>query len=329
MKSTLNVPAREIAGKFMFAVLVVVNFQQIKAQVASSNDLSIEGISNKSLSVIDEKYSSLNNRINKFLANELCKQQRLESRLQRKLAKKDSTAAYQTFAKSQQELERLKQLVNNPLNGKRISNYIPKLDSLQTASKFLTQGNLINSTQIDNVKRVSGDLQKLEGNFYSAEQIEAYLKQRKELLTAQLEKFGMTKEIANLKNQAYYYRQQIEEYKGIFNDQQKLEEKALSTLRQLPAFQKFLQHNSYLSELFPSPSGGSVGEASANSIPGLQTRTQVQQLLQERAGSALSTPSNATNAVANPLQQNISAAQGQVDQLRNKLSNIGNSSNIE
>ncbi|MBV4360615.1 hypothetical protein [Pinibacter aurantiacus] len=290
---------------------------------------SVLNFSGKAILSIDKKYDALNDRMDKQLAKALSRFAKQEKKLQKKLVAKDSSAVA-LFAGTQEQYNKLQQQLKNPLQGKRIANYIPGLDSLQTASKFLEQSVVLNSNKLGEVKQLSGDLQKLEGNLYSAEQIEAFIKQRKELLTSQLEKYGMTKELTNFKKEVYYYRQQIEEYKNIFHDQKMLEEKALATLRQLPSFQSFMQKNSYLAQLFPS-AGASAASDPIAAIAGLQTRASVQSILQERLGAtALPTPSGAAGAAANPLDQSMQAAQQQLNTLKDKVNKLGGaSSDIE
>lgn len=285
----------------------------------------VDGVLNlpdKALSSIDKKYNALNDRVNKQLSKTLSRFAKQEKKLQKKLVAKDSTATT-LFASSQKQYDKLQEQLKNPLKGKRVANYIPGLDSLQTASKFLEQSGVLSAAKLSDVKQLSGDLQKLEGNLYSAEQIETFLRQRKQLLAAQLEKFGMTKELTNLKKEIYYYRQQIEEYKNLFHDQKRLEEKALATLRELPAFQSFMQKNSYLSQLFPASGAASAGDPSA-AIAGLQTRASVQSILQERLGApALPSLSGAAGTAANPLDQSIQAAQQQLNTLKDKINKLG------
>ena len=77
-----------------------------------------------------------------------------------------------------------------------------------------------------------------------AEEIKNYIKQRKELLKEQLGKFGMLKDMKNLNKEAYYYQQQLAEYKNLLKDPKKIEQKALDVLKKLPAFTSFMQKNS-------------------------------------------------------------------------------------
>jgi hypothetical protein len=154
----------------------------------------------------------------------------------------------------------------------------------------------------------------------------AFLQQRKALLTAQLERFGMVRELSTFKKQAYYYRQQMEEYKSIFHDQKKLEEKALAILRSMPAFQSFMQKNSYLAQLFPTSTSPSTADP-AGVIAGLQTRASVQSILQERLGAVtLPTPDGGAAGLGlNPVDQSMQTAQNQLNVLKDKINKLGGS----
>ncbi len=80
----------------------------------------------------------------------------------------------------------------------------------------------------------------------------------------------------------FYYSQQVQEYKDMLNDPDKLLTKSLELLNKLPAFQSFMQQHSELAGLFAVP----AGYGSNQSLAGLQTRSQVQQLMQNQLASA-------------------------------------------
>jgi hypothetical protein len=308
-----------VIQKLPFTILLVVLLTPLLSRAQGDSVLNFPG---KAISSIERKYCALDERMDNQLAKSLSRFAKQERKLQQKLAAKDSTTAA-LFTGTQQRYTQLQQQLKNPLKGKRVANYIPGLDSLQTASKFLEQSGLLTNNKLTEVKQLSGDLQKLEGKFQSAEQIEAFIQQRKQLLQTQLEKFAMTKELTQLKKEIYYYRQQIEEYKNLFHDQRKLEEKALATLRELPAFQSFMQKNSYLAQLFPSSNGSGSGDPTV-AIAGLQTRASVQSMLQERLGAAtLPVPGDAAGAAGNPLDQSIQVAQQELSALKDKVNKLG------
>ncbi|MDH7459629.1 hypothetical protein QEG73_00010 [Chitinophagaceae bacterium 26-R-25] len=323
----LNAKQRHIQCLSVVLFLFLIT-EETNAQAPTHSGL--ENIANESFAAMDKKYSSLNDRMNKYLEKELKEEQKFESRLAKKIARKDSLAATQIVKDMASRYGKLSSAIKNPLENKRVSKYIPLLDSLQTAGKFLEQSKALNTDKLNEVQQLNGKLKELEGNLNASEQVENFLKERKALLTAQLERFGMTKELGQLKQRVYYYRQQMDEYKNVFNDEKTLEAKALEAVRTLPAFQNFMQKNSYLAELFPSSNGSTAADPSAP-IAGLQTRASVQSVLQERLGAAtMPSPNVAAGAAANPLDQSMQAAQQQLSTLKDKINKLGgNNSDME
>jgi hypothetical protein len=128
-----------------------------------------------------------------------------------------------------------------------------------------------------------------------------------------LQQAGMGNALKQFNQDAYYYSAQISEYRAALNDPDKAEQKAIALLNQLPAFRQFMQQNSLLASLFGAP-GSTASNAMA--MPGLQTRSAVQQLLQTQ----LSTSGAGGQAV---IQQNIQAAQAQLNALKDKISKLG------
>ncbi|WP_315822484.1 hypothetical protein [Paraflavitalea speifideaquila] len=98
----------------------------------------------------------------------------------------------------------------------------------------------------------------------------------------------------------------------MLNDPDKLLTKTLSLLNKLPAFQSFMQQHSELAGLFAVP----AGYGSNQSLAGLQTRSQVQQLMQNQLSAA---GPNAQQL----LQQNLQAAQAQLNALKDKINKLG------
>jgi hypothetical protein len=104
----------------------------------------------------------------------------------------------------------------------------------------------------------------------------------------------------------------MEEYKKMFEDPSKLETKLMELVLKLPQFKKFFANNSMLASLFPNMSNVNTSAA----VIGLQPRAMVNQYLTTRFGGTAN-----YNQV---LQRNIQSAQGEVDELRNKLRSLTN-----
>jgi hypothetical protein len=203
--------------------------------------------------------------------------------------------------------------------------YSSKLDSLGTAFNFIKENKLINTAVLnDKLQKSMSSLTALQGKLNNTEQIQRILKQRRQQLKEQLEKFGMVKELKQFKKQVYYYQQQAREYKSILESPDKLQSKLMEWAVKIPAFKEFFAKNSLLASFFPMPVGGlnTVGQGAQTGFAGLQTRSQVLSLISGQAG--MNTPN-----FASVVQKNIQSARGVVDQLRNKLNSYGGGDDLD
>ena len=98
----------------------------------------------------------------------------------------------------------------------------------------------------------------------------------------------------------------------------KIEQKALSILRNVPAFQKFWQKNSCLAQLFPTPANYGTLQA----LNGLQTNIQVQAMAAQQLGASATASGNPTQY----LQQQMSHAQSFLNGLKEKVTSLGGTS---
>jgi hypothetical protein len=242
--------------------------------------------------------------------------QKKEARLKSKLQDKDSSKAQQLFANSESTYQKLKAKLQCPVTtpANSLKNYIPGIDSMQTALQFLSKTGLPTG-EIQKLQSVSQQLKQLQGSLQNAGEIQDYVRQREQLLKEQLSQYGLGKNLLGMNKEVYYYQTQLAQYKSVLNDQQKQQELVLSAVRQLPAFQSFWQKNSLLAQLFPMPGNSGTILAAA----GLQSQAQVGNLIQQRLGTVLN--DGGANA-SQYLQQQVSGAQGQMDQLKEKLDNL-------
>lgn len=188
--------------------------------------------------------------------------------------------------------------------------YIPRLDSVQTALQFLSKG-----ADDGILKSVLEKSALLQGQLQQAERVKLFIRQRKENLKQELEKLGLIRELKKINKQVYYYAAQVREYREILNDPKKMEKKALELLSKTKLFREFMRKNSLLASLFRLPDPDKPVDMA--SLAGLQTRAQVTALVQAQIASG------GPNA-AQQFQQNINAAQSQLNQLKDKLMKAGN-----
>ena len=261
------------------------------------------------LSKVSSKANSLEQKLDQKTDKLLASMQKQEEKIFRKLARKDSLKAVQAMGNVAEKYGALRQQISDP-NALKKMPYSSYLDTLKTSLKFLDGKELPG-----NLSGTLSSVGKLEDQFKKAEAVKKFMKERKQQLKEQLGQLGMLKELKKINKQAYYYAAQVQEYKQVLSDPKKIEEKALSILRNLPAFKDFMNKNSELASMFrlPGSGGGStVDPGSMASLQGLQTRAMVsQQIMQQLGGS-----SNSAQAL---LQQNLQAAQGQLSVLKAQI----------
>ena len=242
-----------------------------------------------------------------------------EEKLKRKLGRIDSLKANQLFAHSLDSLGNLKNRMRSKLG--KISGPLsqaggPYLDSLGNSLAFLKQSKDLLQQSKGITEKLNGSLKSvdnLKDKLQQAEEIKAFIRERKQLLKEQLSQYtGFTKNLQKMNKEAYYYAQQLKEYKEVFKDKKKAEQKALEIIKKVPAFNNFMQKHSQLASLFNLPSG----DAASQSLEGLQTRAQVEQLIQQRIGSG----PNAGAAVS----QQMAAARSKFDELKSKFPDLDN-----
>jgi hypothetical protein len=279
---------------------------------------SSERVSSKYLDIVSSKAGKLEAKLDKQTAKALGQWQKQEARIQRKLAKTDSAKAQSLFANAGQQYKRLEEKWQS---NSSLQEYIPSLDTLSTSLKFLQQNPQLLSNAKEAKEKLSAAVSKLKGmqvKFQQAEDVKQFIKERRELLKNQLGNLGTdsyryAKELKKLSKQAYYYSERLNEYKSLLKDHKKADRKALELLSRSKLFNNFMRKNSMLASLFRLP-GDQDNPVSAASLAGLQTRAQVNGLIQQQIASG---GPNARQQV----QQNIQSAQSQVQQLKNKLLN--------
>jgi hypothetical protein len=293
----------------------VCTLQVVSAQLPQpGEEKGILSFPGKAVSAIDAKYGKLERSFTKSLDKQLKRLEKQADKLYRKMQRKDSSAASQFLAKSQADIQALKNKLTNP---GLPAQYLPSLDTLQGVFKLLQD-----IPGIGNAEKLKTALQKMDGvgkNLYKADEVKHFLKERKAYLKEQLGKLGLTKQLKKLNKQAYYYAQQVNEYRELVNDPEKLEKKALELISRTRGFKEFMERNSMLAGLFPLADGN----ASFSLLqPGLQTRNQVSSSISQQLGGG----PNAQQLV----QQNIQQAQNQLDELKNGLNDaVGGSSDDE
>jgi hypothetical protein len=268
---------------------------------------------------IQNKTASLDDQLTRQTEMYLQHMERREARLQKKLYKLDSTGARSLFAGSADQYAAMSQKLAHDTGVGDIhirGEYQAYTDSLQGMLRFLqtNPGAVAGSPQIASSLK---QLQTLQAKMQDADQIKAYISQRKEQISQYIRQHSnfsglLGKDFQGMNQDMYYYSQQVQQYKEMLNDPDKLTKQALVFLNKLPAFQAFMKQNSQLAGLFNLP--GNYGDPAT--LTGLQTRDQVASLIQSQLSSAGPGGSAA-------LQANLQSAQSQLDTYKDKLSKLG------
>jgi len=271
----------------------------------------------KYLSEVKHKSMRVEQQVNKRADKALSRLLRQEKKMKARLWKVDSVAAGNIFSKSIDSLGSLKAGLKNKVTGKLpLGNSY--LDSLGSSLKFLEGKSDLLGASKGKLAGVSGNIESLQGKLQQAEQIKAYIREHKKQLKEQLSQYaGFTKDLQKINKEAYYYGQQINEYKSVLKDKKKAEAKAMELLKKMPAYNDFLRKNSQIASLFNLGAGGNN---TAQSLEGLQTRTQVEQLIQQRLGN----DPGARQAVSQQMDQ----ARSQLNELKNKFPDLDNAGDM-
>ena len=300
-------------------VLCICVFTSSAVSQDSSGLSNISQLPEKYFELVSKKASHLEEKLDKKSEKALQRLQKQEERIRIKLAKIDSIAAQNVFSGLEDKYKRLEQKVQGV---QKLTQYIPGLDTTTTTLRFLEQ----NQQWLGETKEVKEKLnnalskvKELESNLQKAEDIKQFLKERRQYLKEQLEKFGFAKELKKLNKQVYYYSQQLNEYKAILKDPKKIERKAIDLLSKTKFFQDFMRKNSMLASLFRMPADDPNNPVYIASLSGLQTRAQVQQLIQNQIAAG---GPGAQQQVLN----NFQAAQAQLQQLKDKVTKWGGGS---
>ena len=303
------------APKHIIVMLLLFIARSSYGQEDNGNVQAITDISGKYADAIGKKAEGMEGKLDKKSEKALQQYEKQAAKLQKKLAKIDPAAATRIFGDADKQYKQLTDKLKQPVQ--KLQKYIPGLDTMGTSLKFIDQY----KDKVKNVKELQAAMTKvdaLKSQFQKAEDIKAFLKQQKQYLKDNLEKFGMAKQLKKLNKQAYYYSQQLKDYKETLKDESKIERKTLELLNQAKPFQDFMKKNSMLASLFRMPADDPNDPAYLQSLAGLQTKAQVNTQLQNQFGSG--------SGVTEQLKGNVQQAQGQLQQLKDKISKAGGGS---
>jgi hypothetical protein len=276
----------------------------------SSLDSIINNIDpDKLSSSVEKKLSKLEEKIVLKSQKTLNRLKRQEEKIyEKQLSTRDSVEARLKLTEVQNKYKALGEKLKNPSSviPSSLKQYVPHLDTISSALKLLDQNNTT-----ANLKKALSRIESFDDKLQQAHQIKDFIRERREMLQQELQQLGLLKELKKFNKEVYYYSEQMKEYKEVISDPSKIEKKAIELLSKTKVFQDFMRKNSILASLFRMP-GDPNDPAYIASLAGLQTRVQVNNLIQQQIASG------GPNAQAQ-FQQGIQQAQSQMQELKNKL----------
>jgi hypothetical protein len=295
-------------------LIITIALSLFVLEMQGQDSITIKGIPKGYLDQVSAKSGKLEQKLDRNTEKALRQIVKHEAKMKRKLAKMDSIAAGSIFSNTSEKYKRLQQKLKTP---EKLTHYLPKLDTLATSLKFLESNPQLLSSITDakeKLKKITGKVNGIENQLQKAEEIKRFLQERKQYLKEQLNRFGFAKELKKMNKQAWYYNQQVNEYREILKDSRRVERKAIELLSKTRLFRDFMKKNSLFASMFPVAGAGFNGQSSQPGFAGLQTRSQLSALLQQ-------TGMGGSNMMSQ-FQQNIQSAESQLSQLRNKLSQV-------
>jgi hypothetical protein len=286
------------------------------ATTTAQQDSTLESLQQlplKYISKIDSKVDKYSKRITSKTTKTLEKLSRLESKIQNILQKVNPDAAARLFNNQitfSSLLQQIKQGEATVLQYQQ--QYDQYRDQLTTGLKYIEQQKeTLDSAVLKKIAVTRKKVQELNEEEDKNAAMQQFIKERKkQLITTAFQFLGKNKYLSKINKEIFYYGKTLENYREIFRDERKAEQTAKTILNKIPAFQKFLQKNSMLAQLFGQPGD----EVSTANLAGLQTRASVQSLIQGRISAA---GSNAQQLIS----QNIQAAQSELSKLKDKMLN--------
>jgi hypothetical protein len=290
-----------------FAILII----GICVSVYGQDSTDLNKVSELPASYYDnltKKFDGLEGQVTSKTKKYLKKIEREENKMYKKLWKTDSTKAKELFGNVSDRYNSLESKATSKANAldKSFRVYSGKLDSMETAIHFLEKNGIVKPGINSAMNSTIGGIKNLKDKLNQTEQIRKYLEERKRILTEELTKTGLLKNLGKFNKQFYYYKQQLQEYKKILEDPSVASEKLIGVLSKVPAFRNFFNKHSIFASLFRMPSADGQGNLD---LTGLQTRDVVNQELRQRFGS--------DQQIQQVLQKNMQEAKDQLNKVRN------------
>lgn len=297
------------------------------AQTVDSTIDKVTNFPSRLLKRLTGQTASLNQQLTRQTEKYLERMARKESKLRDQLYRTDSAKAAALFPGDPKQqyaalIQKFRQDSSRVFTSMG-AEYLPYADSLHGMLSFLSKNpSLLNGSlpQSAAIQSTLAQFQQLQAKLQEADAIKQFIQARKVQIQQYLSQYsnlpsGVSSTLQGYNKEAYYYAEQIREYRQMLNDPDKMIRTALGLLNKLPAFASFMHQNSFLAGLFTVPAD--YGDPSA--LSGMQTRDQVLAMIQSQV-------SQGGSAGAAAIQNSLNTAQQDINSLHNKLNNLGGGS---
>ena len=297
------------------------------AQTVDSTAGQLANMPNKLFNKISSQTATLEQRLNRQTERYLERMSRKEAKIRAELYKSDSVKAAAIYPQDPQKQYAAWMQKYREDSSRAVTSmgpeYLPHADSVNGMLGFLSKNSSLlkgGSAQQAQAQAALAQVQQFQAKLQDADAIKAFIQSRNAQLQQYLSQYtqvpgGVSGSLQSYNKEAYYYAEQVREYRQMLNDPDKMIQTALGLLQKLPAFNAFMKQNSFLAGLFSVPAG--YGDPQAMS--GLQTRDQVLSMIQSQIGQS-------GGSGASSIQSSLNTAQQDINNLHNKLSSLGGGS---
>lgn len=241
---------------------------------------------------INAKIEAFEAKAQKQVDKSLNKLYAIEKKIYKKLLKTDSALAQTMFAGLDEQYQKAFTLLDgrkNPLDELLPRKYSSYVDTLKNTLNFFRQVGS-NGSQVMSAVDNFGQL---EGHLADLEKLKYFFRQRRALLNMNLSRYkNLGKHLASVNKEVFYYQKIIADFKATLKDPARVEAHAISLLRKIPLFEKFFNEQAAVNSGMAGGSGGTAAVA-PNLPAGMQARSAVMGVLQERLSAGNVTPEQA------------------------------------
>jgi multidrug efflux pump subunit AcrA (membrane-fusion protein) len=297
------------------------------AQTVDSAIGKVTNFPSKLFSRISGQTANMNQQLTRQTEKYLQKMARKETKLRAQLYKTDSAKAAALYPNDPQQqyaafIQKFKQDSSRVFSSMG-PEYLPHVDSLNGMLGFLSKNPSLLKGGIPEQAQVQAALaqvQQLQSKLQQADIIKQFAQARKAQIQQYLSQYtqlpsGVSNTLQGYNREAYYFAEQIREYRQMLNDPDKMMQTALGLLQKLPAFNSFMQRNSFLAGIFGVP----AGYDNLQGPIGYQTRDQVMSMIKSQV-------SQGGSSGAAAIQNSLNTAKQDITNLQNKLSSLGGGS---